>query len=109
MPALRKCLKYPGFYLAVMVFVALTITADSLRPPERQLSARAYVTIVHGYQKFGSPALEGHVRCRYSPTCSRYSVAAVQKYGLRKGLAMSADRLWRCRRSVPLGTSDPVL
>jgi len=27
---------------------------------------------------------------------------------MRKGLAMSAARLWRCRKSVPLGTADPV-
>jgi putative membrane protein insertion efficiency factor len=109
MPALRKCLRHPAFYLAVMVLLVLGLTADSLRAPERQFSAGAYVTLVHAYQRFGSPALEGHVRCRYNPTCSRYSVAAVEKYGVRKGLVMTAGRLWRCRRSVPLGTSDPVL
>jgi putative component of membrane protein insertase Oxa1/YidC/SpoIIIJ protein YidD len=108
MPTLRKCLKHPGTYLAGIAFVALAVTADSLRPPERQLSVGVYLAAVGAYQRLGSPVLEGYVRCRYSPTCSRYSAGAVQKYGLRKGLIMTAARLWRCRRGVPLGARDPV-
>ena len=108
MPTLRKCLKHPGAYLAVIALVALVLAGDSLRPPEKQWSVDVYLAMVHAYQRAGSPALEGYVRCRYRPTCSRYSAEAVEKYGLRKGLAMTAARLWRCRGSVPLGTGDPV-
>jgi putative membrane protein insertion efficiency factor len=108
MPTLRKCLTRPGAYLAVIALAALAVTADSFRPPDQEWSVDVYLAMVHGYQRAGSPALEGYVRCRYRPTCSRYSAEAVEKYGLRKGLAMTAARLWRCRKSVPLGTGDPV-
>jgi len=108
MPPLRKCLKHPASYLALLGLAVALVCADSWRAPERQLVARAYIAAVHAYQQMGSPRLEGYVRCRYHPTCSRYSVEAVQRYGLRKGLALTASRLWRCRRGVALGTADPV-
>jgi putative membrane protein insertion efficiency factor len=108
MSPLRKLLKHPATYLALLGLVAGSALADSFRPPERQLAARTYVVLVRGYQGLGNPLLAGVVQCRYRPTCSRYSIESVQRYGLRKGLALTTARLWRCRGSVPLGTSDPV-
>jgi putative membrane protein insertion efficiency factor len=108
MSPLRKLLKHPATYLALLGLVAGSVCADSFRPPERQLSARVYIVLVSGYQRLGSPLLSEYVQCRYRPTCSRYSIETVQRYGLRQGLALTAARLWRCRASVPSGTSDPV-
>ena len=108
MSPLRKLLKHPATYLAILGLLAGSVLADSLRPPERQLTARIYIVVVRAYQRVGNPVLAGSVQCRYRPTCSRYSIETVQRYGLRKGLALTAARLWRCRASVPLGTSDPV-
>jgi uncharacterized protein len=108
MSALRKSLKHPATYLALLGLLAGSVYADSFRRPDRQLAVRVYVVLVRGYQSVGRPLLAGYVQCRYRPTCSRYSIETVQRYGLRKGLAMTAARLWRCRRSIPLGTSDPV-
>ncbi len=108
MPTLRKCLSHPGTYLALLGLLAGLVCADSFRPPDRQFSARVYIALVHGYQHLGHPVLAGFVQCRYRPTCSRYSIEAVQKYGLRKGFALTAARLWRCRSAVPLGSSDPL-
>lgn len=34
-------------------------------------------------------------RCKYYPSCSSYTVSAIEAYGV-KGLAMSAWRLVRC-------------
>jgi uncharacterized protein len=108
MSPLRKFLKHPGTYLTVLALLAGGAFADSFRSPDRQLAARVYVALVRGYQNVGSPLLTPYVECRHRPTCSHYSVEAVQHYGMRKGLALTAARLWRCRRSVPLGTADPV-
>lgn len=108
MSPLRKLLKHPATYLAILGLLAGSVLADSLRPPERQLTARIYIVVVRAYQRVGNSVLAGYVQCRYRPTCSRYSIETVQRYGLRKGLALTAARLWRCRASVPLGTSDPV-
>jgi putative membrane protein insertion efficiency factor len=105
---LRKSLKHPGTYLALLTLTAAVVYADSFRPPDRQVSARAYIALVHNYQRMIGPDLTGFVQCRFSPTCSRYSTEAVQRYGLRRGLALTAARLWRCRSSVPMGSHDPV-
>jgi len=108
MSSLRQCLRRPGTYLLLLAVPAALVTADSFRAPERQVFAKFYVASVHAYQYAGHPMLEGRVRCRYNPTCSNYSEAAVRKFGLAKGLALTCARLWRCRSSVPLGTPDPV-
>jgi putative membrane protein insertion efficiency factor len=108
MSQLRRAITRPHFYLLAVVVIALLVFADSFRPPQRQLSTRAYVAAVHVYQHHGQWLGPYTPRCRFRPTCSSYSVAAVQKYGLLRGIAMSASRISRCRRSVPMGTADPL-
>ena len=58
------------------------------------------------YMKKISPAFPA--RCRYYPTCSRYTLDAVEFYGPFKGLFMGMARILRCN---PLfkGGYDPVL
>jgi putative component of membrane protein insertase Oxa1/YidC/SpoIIIJ protein YidD len=56
----------------------------------------------------GHPLLEGRIQCRYEPTCSEYSIQAVKRLGLRRGLEMTFRRLESCKTDVPLGTYDPV-
>lgn len=46
------------------------------------------------YQKVISPQLQS--RCPYEISCSAFSFASIQEYGLLKGVALSADRLTRC-------------
>ena len=57
------------------------------------------------YKIFISPILSPS--CRHTPSCSDYCVDAIEKHGVLKGLALSINRLLRCR---PGGTSgyDPV-
>jgi hypothetical protein len=108
MPTLRKCLRHPGTYLALLGLILAAACADSFRLPDRQLSAHVYVAVVRAYQTAGRPVVASFVQCRFRPSCSRYSIEAVEKYGLRKGLALTSARLWRCRSSVPLGSNDPL-
>jgi len=108
MSALRERLKKPGTYLLFMLALLVLAGADSLRPPDRQLTGKLFVGLVHGYQHFGRPVSNKFVACRYSPTCSEYSLEAVRKYGIRRGLVMSVKRLSSCTRAVPFGTVDPV-
>ena len=108
MSALRKSLKQPQTYLLLLLFLVVLTVGDTFRNPASQVTGRLYVAGVHGYQVVGRPLLEGHVRCRYRPTCSEYSIEAVRKFGIRKGLMMTRRRINSCQASVPLGTYDPV-
>ena len=52
------------------------------------------IKIIKFYQKFISPYTGRH--CRYYPTCSRYSVMSLKKYGFWKGIWKSVKRVGRC-------------
>jgi len=47
--------------------------------------------------------------CKFTPTCSRYAISAIECHGVSKGLWMTLKRLCRCH---PFSTSespyDPV-
>lgn len=45
--------------------------------------------------------------CRFEPTCSRYMIEAVSKYGAVRGVLMGLRRLLRCHPFSP-GGYDPV-
>ena len=67
--------------------------------------ARLLVLCVRGYQvTFG--AIMPPV-CRYSPSCSRYSIEALQKHGALRGGWLTVRRLARCNPWGGMGY-DPV-
>ena len=55
---------------------------------------RIAIAPIRAYQRLLSPALPA--RCKYHPSCSQYSVTAVRRYGILRGLILSAWRLLRC-------------
>ncbi|MDP4125552.1 MAG: membrane protein insertion efficiency factor YidD [Bacillota bacterium] len=63
------------------------------------------IVLIHIYQKFISP-LKGQ-SCRFYPTCSEYSVQALQRYGFIKGSWKSVKRILKCHPFHP-GGHDPV-
>ncbi len=68
------------------------------------LPSTGLILLVRGYQLVLGPWLGGH--CRYQPTCSRYFIRAVRKYGALSGAARG---IWRICRCHPLhrGGYDP--
>ena len=108
MSSLRQRLKRPQTYLALLVAVILLVVLDSFRSPANQVTVPIYVSGVRLYQALGRPLLKGRIRCRYQPTCSDYSIAAVREYGIRRGLLLTVKRVNSCTTKVPLGTPDPV-
>ena len=63
------------------------------------------ILLIRTYQKFLSPLLGQ--RCRFYPSCSQYTLEAIEEWGLIKGMWLGARRLSRCH---PLneGGFDPV-
>src|SRR5262245_26559350 len=108
MPTLRQRLKRPETFLALFLVILVLAGLDSFRQPDRQLTAHLYIAAVHAYQHHGRDLLTGLIACRYNPTCSVYSIQAVERYGIRWGLVLSLRRLVSCRSSVAFGTFDPV-
>lgn len=63
------------------------------------------IALIRGYQRFISPLLASN--CRFQPTCSHYTLEAVERYGVLKGLWLGAKRIGRCHPFNP-GGYDPV-
>ena len=107
MSSLRRRLKNPRTWLVVMAAVFLAVF-DSYSAPEDQVTGWGYVKLVRLYQWGGRPLLKGRVQCRYCPSCSEYSIEAVQTHGIRHGSVLTWKRLSSCQSFVPLGTTDTV-
>ena len=57
------------------------------------------------YQTSISPFLP--LSCRFYPTCSQYTLEAIDRYGLMKGFYLGGKRILRCHPFHP-GGYDPV-
>jgi putative membrane protein insertion efficiency factor len=88
--------------------VSSAAPSPAASPPARRARslARAIVAApIVVYQRVISPAIPR--RCKYEPTCSRYAVEAIRRYGIFKGPVLAAWRLLRCN-PWSYGGYDPV-
>lgn len=71
----------------------------------KKVLGKIFILIIRFYQYSISPLLGAN--CRYSPTCSAYSIEAIKKHGPFKGGWLSFKRFLSCN---PWGGSgyDPV-
>jgi putative membrane protein insertion efficiency factor len=63
------------------------------------------ISLIRLYKYILSPVLPRS--CRFTPTCSEYSINAIKKYGSFRGLYLSLRRILRCHPFHP-GGYDPV-
>ena len=66
---------------------------------------RLLMALVRGYRLLLSPWLGSS--CRFEPTCSAYSLAALEKHGAAAGTYLTLHRLMRCHPWCA-GGHDPV-
>ena len=66
---------------------------------------RFLVSTIRLYKRFLSPLLPPS--CRFTPSCSRYTVEAIQKHGAFRGSLLGAWRILRCN-PFGKGGHDPV-
>ena len=65
----------------------------------------ALVGFIQFYRRFVSPLAPP--TCRFTPSCSRYAVDAVKRYGFIRGGWLAAWRVLRCNPFHP-GGYDPL-
>ena len=66
---------------------------------------KIFILFIRFYQKFISPLFPA--KCRYYPTCSQYTLEAIQEYGAIKGTYLGIKRILRCH-PFHEGGYDPV-
>jgi uncharacterized protein len=59
-----------------------------------QILSLPFIAMIKLYQWIISPVLGP--KCRYTPTCSHYTLQAIQKYGPIKGIWLGIKRISRC-------------
>ncbi|MBU0729079.1 MAG: membrane protein insertion efficiency factor YidD [Proteobacteria bacterium] len=63
------------------------------------------VVLIRAYQVALSPLIPPS--CRFTPTCSRYAIEAINVHGAWRGMYLTLRRLLRCHPFHP-GGYDPV-
>ena len=66
---------------------------------------KIFIFIIKGYHKYISPILPG--ACRFEPTCSVYTVQAIERFGVIRGMLLGIWRILRCNPFCR-GGYDPV-
>ena len=79
--------------------------AISVNTSKPTLLALFFLGLIRLYQLCLSPFFGN--QCRFQPSCSHYSVEAIQRFGALKGAGLTLQRLVRCNRFFTPGF-DPV-
>ena len=66
---------------------------------------KLFILLIKFYQICLSPFIGA--RCRYTPTCSMYTIECLEKYGAIKGFWFGVKRISKCRPGAS-GGFDPI-
>ena len=94
--------------LLAFAFAATLCVWDWSRAPSRQITTGLELAAIRRYQAWVSPWLhKAGVRCRFTPSCSRYAAAILARDGFVPGNLRTLARLVRCGPWTNAGTLDP--
>lgn len=66
------------------------------------------ILLIKIYKKRLSPILNYYgIKCKYYPTCSEYTMQAIEKYGTIKGCFLGIKRILKCN-PFSKGGYDPL-
>ncbi|HBL36708.1 MAG TPA: membrane protein insertion efficiency factor YidD [Firmicutes bacterium] len=60
------------------------------------MSRKLAVRLIRLYQQYLSPLKPPAYRCRFYPSCSQYTIEAITRFGLTKGIMLGVGRLVSC-------------
>ncbi len=63
------------------------------------------INFIKIYQRFVSPFFPSS--CKFSPSCSKYGIEAINKYGVLKGSVLTVKRILKCN-PWSKGGYDPI-
>lgn len=63
-----------------------------------KLLSKIAIFFIRLYQIFISPILSKWVHCKFYPSCSKYSILCIEKYGFYKGIDKTIKRLGKCNK-----------
>ncbi len=101
---MTRKLRLVAFVGLPVLAVAALLAGDLSRPPARQATAHVAVSAIRWYHTSVAPRLG--VRCRFTPSCSVYAIAAIERHGLVRGGWLAARRVARCGPWTKMGTVD---
>lgn len=104
-------MRRPSTPAAILLVAAAALGAaaahDALVPMQQQFSTRGAIFAIEQYRATLSPLLRGRASCRFQPSCSKYGLESVKKYGGIKGSWRAVKRIARCNPWTKPGTVDP--
>ena len=66
------------------------------------------IKLIKFYKRHISPILSNMgIHCKYYPTCSEYTIEAIQKYGVIHGVLLGVKRILKCN-PFSIGGYDPL-
>ena len=71
----------------------------------REFIRSLLIAMVRFYQRAVSPLLGSN--CRFSPSCSQYTIEAIEKYGAIRGIWKGVKRIARCHPFSSGGYDPP--
>lgn len=83
----------------------MSVRPSAPQPAAQAWAARGLTALVRGYQLLISPHLGNN--CRFSPSCSQYSLDALAQHGALGGSYLTLRRIGRCQPWCA-GGHDPV-
>ena len=88
--AIIVLLNYFNLSDANIVIIAVIILMAYILLAAKQMC----ICAIKFYQKYAPDSIRN--KCRFEPSCSKYMILAIEKYGLIKGLQKGMCRLKRC-------------
>ena len=82
--------------IIILTLICFLFLFDFRQQPNKQITSKILIGCIALYQRYISPLTSHFIKCRYSPTCSVYTVKILENEGI-SGLPNIVRRILSCR------------